>query len=231
MIIGNSVIAIADKTFAHCYGLTSVTIGNSVTNIGNRAFYSCNRLTSVTFGNSVNTIGNEAFWDCRELISVTLGNSVTSIGEKAFYYCYGLTSIKIGNSVNTIGNKAFYSCYNLQEFENYTKEPQQISSEVFFGVNLNSVKLIVPTYSVEKYKSADVWKEFGTIEGQDAGVGTVETDKIVVSDGMLRNLAGEDMRIYDLNGREVYSGSSSELRLPAGLYILQTSNGNRKVVF
>ena len=76
-----------------------------------------------------------------------------------------------------------------------------------------------------------MWKEFGTIEGQDAGIGAVETDKIVVSGGVLRNPEGEEMRIYDLNGREMYSGNGSELRLPAGLHILQTSNGNRKVVF
>lgn len=89
----------------------------------------------------------------------------------------------------------------------------------------------VPSSSVEKYKNADVWKEFGTIEGQDAGVGTVETDKIVVSDGMLRNPAEVEIHIYDLNGREMYSGNGCELRLPTGLYILQTPNGNRKVVF
>lgn len=89
----------------------------------------------------------------------------------------------------------------------------------------------VPSSSVEKYKNADVWKEFGTIEGQDAGVGTVETDKIVVSGGVLRNPAGIEMHIYDLNGREMYSGNDYELRIPKGLYILQTPNGNRKVVF
>lgn len=64
-----------------------------------------------------------------------------------------------------------------------------------------------------------------------AGIDAVETDKIVVSGGVLRNPAGIEMHIYDLNGREMYSGNDYELRIPKGLYILQTPNGNRKVVF
>lgn len=46
---------------------------------------------------------------------------------------------------------------------------------------------------------------FRYVEGQDAGIGTVETDKIVVSGGVLRNPAGDKMRIYDLNDCEMYS--------------------------
>ena len=229
--IPNSVTSIGDFAFSSCSGLTTVAIPNSVTSIGDYAFLLCSSLTTVTIPNSVTTIGNSAFESCSSLTTMTIPNSVTSIGSYVFFLCSSLTTVTIPNSVTSIGDFAFYVCHRLQEVTNFAKEPQQIASSVFEFVDLSSVRLIVPSSSVEKYKSADVWKEFGTIEGQEAGVGVVETDKIVVSGGVLRNPEGEEMRIYDLNGREMYSGNGSELRLPAGFYILQTSNGNRKVVF
>lgn len=205
-VVPNSVITIEDGAFKYCRGLTTVTIPNSVVTIDNAAFSSCRGLTSITI--PATTIGDLAFFDCEGLTTIALSNSVTSIGSEAFSWCSG-----------------------LQEVINLAEEPQRITSDVFSVVQLGNVRLIVPSSSVEKYKNADVWKDFGTIEGQDAGVGTVETDKIVVSGGVLRNPEGDEIRIYDLNGREMYSGNGSELRLPTGLYILQTSNGSRKVVF
>ena len=205
-VVPNSVITIEDGAFKYCRGLTAVTIPNSVVTIDNAAFSSCRGLTSITI--PATTIGDLAFFDCEGLTTITLSNSVTSIGSEAFSWCSG-----------------------LQEVINLAEEPQRITSDVFSVVQLGNVRLIVPSSSVEKYKNADVWKDFGTIEGQNAGVGTVETDKIVVSGGVLRNPEGEEIRIYDLNGREMYGGNGSELRLPTGLYILQTSNGSRKVVF
>ena len=227
----NSVTIIGDEAFFGCYVLTSIDIPDCVTSIGDYAFQECDRLTSIAIPNSVISIGIGAFWNCTELTSVTIPNSVTYIGGAAFYNCSKLTSITIPNSVTSIGESTFMYCHRLQEIINLAEEPQRITSDVFSVVQLGNVRLIVPSSSVEKYKSADVWKEFGTIEGQDAGVGAVETDKIVVSGGVLRNPEGEEIRIYDLNGREMYSGNGSELRFPAGFYILQTSNGNRKVVF
>ncbi len=210
---------------------TTYSIPNSVTSIGNYAFGYCSKLTSITIPNSVTFIGDKAFFYCTELTSVAIPDAVTSIGDYTFSYCSALTSVTIPSSVTSIDDNAFYYCENLEEVKNFAIEPQRITVSVFYNIQLNKVRLSVPSSSVEKYKNADVWKEFGTIEGQDAGVGTVETDKIVVSDGMLRNPAEVEIHIYDLNGREMYSGNGCELRLPTGLYILQTPNGNRKVVF
>ena len=231
VVIPNSVTFIGMWVFSQCSGLTSIAIPNSVVSIGDATFSGCTGLTSVVIPNSVTVIGNSAFSSCSGLTSITIPNSVTSLGSWVFSRCSGLTSVTVPSSVCSISNYAFSDCVGLQEFVNFAEEPQQITSDVFNNVQLENVQLSVPSSSVEKYKNADVWKDFGTIEGQDAGVGTVETDKIVVSGGVLRNPEGEDIRIYDLNGREMYSGNGSELRLPTGFYILQTVNGSRKVVF
>lgn len=310
-VIPNSVTSIGDYAFSGCSGLISVTIPNSVVYIGDSAFSYCEELSSVTIPSSVVSIGEEAFGGCSSIVSVIIPNSVMYIGVSAFSWCSGLTSVTIPNSLISIGDGAFFGCDRLQEVTNFARDPQKIAPIVFEYVDLSNVKLSVPSLSVEKYKNADVWKDFGTIEGMvlpefrfcsnnyyfetisiqlcgeteftfptadilmpyegfnlegwttnadgtgkmfkpnqivpldelkglfmfyakwvdSAGIDAVETDKIVVSGGVLRNPEGEDIRIYDLNGREMYSGNGSELRLPAGLYILQTSNGSRKVVF
>lgn len=105
--------AIHDGAFAHCSGLTSVTIPESVTSIGWNAFSDCNGLTSITIPDSVTSIGDAAFFDCTGLTSVTIGNGVTSIGSDAFRDCSNLTSITIPDSVTSIGYWAFSGCSGL----------------------------------------------------------------------------------------------------------------------
>ena len=322
--ISNSVTSIGMRAFYECTALTTVTIPSSVRSIEWRAFSGCDKLMMINVesgNNYYKSIDGVLFnSDATTLIqypagnsrtSYTIPNSVTAIGEYAFYNCENLTTVTIPNSVTSIGNCAFFMCENLQEVTNFARDPQQISSGVFYSVQLSNVRLSVPSLSVEKYKNADVWKDFGTIEGMvlpefrfcsnnyyfetisiqlcgeaeftfptadilmpydgfnlegwttnadgtgkmfkpnqivpldelkglfmfyakwvdSAGIDAVETDKIVVSGGVLRNPAGIEMHIYDLNGREMYSGNDYELRIPKGLYILQTPNGNRKVVF
>ena len=184
--IPNSVTSIGQQAFQYCSGLTSITIPNSVTSIGNSAFYDCSSLASFTIPNSVTRIGDYAFYECIGLTSVTIPNSVTSIGRStfsgcssltsitipnsvtnmgsyAFSGCSGLTSINIPNSVTSIGGSAFSGCSSLTSVYNYAATPQAIYSNVFYELNLSTCTLYVPEESIELYRAADVWKEFGNI--------------------------------------------------------------------
>ena len=160
-----SVTSIGSHAFYKCSRLTSVTIPNSVTSIGNQAFEYCIELTSVTIPNSVTSIDSYAFSGCSGLTSVTIPNSVTSIGEFAFYNCTGLTSVTIPNSVTSIGGGAFYCCsLNLIRCDAVT--PPSLGSNVFYGVNKSTCKLLVPGQSISKYKAAGQWKEFLNIRSK-----------------------------------------------------------------
>ena len=155
---------IGSIAFLNCRSLTSITIPNSVTSIGDGAFWGCESLTSVTIPNSVTSIGTQAFEYCSSLTSVTIGNSVTSIGERAFYLCYALTSVTIPNSVTSIGEGAFGGCDALKTVICEAIEvPELLGGYVFYDMPLSEATLYVPAQSLDDYKAAEQWKEFGTI--------------------------------------------------------------------
>mgnify|MGYP000996919793 CR=1 FL=1 len=161
--IPNSVTSIGLGAFESCSGLTSINIPNSVTSIGGGAFSGCSGLTSINIPNSVTSIGGGAFSGCSGLTSITIPNSVTSIGDRAFLNCSRLTSITIPSSVTSIGNWAFYGCTGLTAVAVGWQTPLAIDQNVFSGVTLNRVKLIVPAGRKGIYRAADVWKRFSPI--------------------------------------------------------------------
>jgi len=183
--IPNSVTHIEQAAFGGCRSLTSIIIPNSVTEIGIGAFNNtglksiiipesvtiirmstfgeCSDLTSVTIPNSITTIEDLAFADCIKLTSVTIPASVTSIGGRVFEGCTGLTSITIPSSVISIGNYAFAWCIRLVEIINHATTPQTINTNVFEGVSLSVATLRVPAASIDAYRAAEGWKDFGNI--------------------------------------------------------------------
>ena len=181
-----SVTSIGNNAFSACEGLTSINIPSSVTSIGNNAFSACEGLTSINIPSSVTSIGNNAFSACKGLTSINIPSSVTSIGMGAFEGCSGLTSINIPNGVTNIEGYTFLDCKGLTSitFPSSLKyigvlvlgyctkltsvtvgwqTPLPIGSNVFEGVTLNNVKLIVPRGTKAAYRAAEVWKEFNPI--------------------------------------------------------------------
>ena len=206
-----SVTSIGIYAFLTCSSLTSITIPNSVTSIGGYAFAECSSLTSVTIPNSVTSIGEGAFAGCTGLTSITIPNSVTSIGNYAFALC-GLTSVTIPNSVTSIDEGAFYGCSSLKKIVNYAITPQTISSDVFSGdehypgVDKSTCKLYVPKESVDLYKAADGWKDFGSIKAAPE-LSAVEQIRLntktqkTITNGQLLIL--RDGKTYTIQGVEV----------------------------
>ncbi|MDR2804423.1 MAG: leucine-rich repeat protein, partial [Dysgonamonadaceae bacterium] len=116
----------------------------------------------------VTNVGKSAFQNCGSLTSVTISESVTSIEDFAFQACGSLTSITIPSGVRSIGYRTFAFCYNLTSVTNLNSTPQDINDLfVFLDVDLSKATLYVPAGSVEAYKAAEVWKNFGIIGTYD----------------------------------------------------------------
>ena len=208
--IPNSVTSIGGGAFADCSALTSIIIPNSVTSIGSSAFAGCSSLTSITIPNSVTSIENGAFSDCSALTSITIPNSVTSIGEVAFANCTSLTSIIIPNSVTSIGDWAFGGCSSLKIVICEAIEVPGLVGDVFCFMPLSEATLYVPAQSLDDYKAAEQWKEFGTIlpiKETSTGVentyntsSTAVTNKLIL-DGQLIIVRGG--KSYSVMGQEL----------------------------
>ena len=202
-------------------GCKNTIIPNSVTAIGSYAFSGCSSLTSVTIPNSVTSIGDGAFANCSGLTSVTIPNSVTSIGDHAFDQCSSLTSVTIGNSVTSIGKYAFYNCSRLTKLVSLAVEPPTCGEGVFEKVDKTTCQLLVPEESINKYKTADQWKEFLDISGYN-GVDDVSVDT--------QNALYE---VYNLQGVRIGSGMrEAEVTadaLPHGVYILVSPQNRKKL--
>jgi hypothetical protein len=174
--IPNSITTIGGDAFRACSGLAFLTIPDSVTEIGNWAFVCCRKLTAINVD-----VANPAYVSIDGMLfnkdrttlrcypagktgGYTIPNSVTEIGEAAFADCRGLTSITIPDSVTEISRWVFDCCRKLTAVTNLNPNPQ-ISSDVFYKVNLSACTLRVPAGAVAAYRKANVWKDFGTIVG------------------------------------------------------------------
>jgi len=151
-------------------GRFSYVIPESVVYIGDDAFYECAGLTSVTIPTGVKSIGSCAFYACSSLTSVEIPYGVSDIYMRAFEDCVNLTSVFLPATVSFIGNSVFGNCRKLLEVVNAGRTPLSIHMDVFWGINLNNSKLMVPYGSLEDYKYFTVWKDFGEIMMLDPGL-------------------------------------------------------------
>ena len=172
-----NVFMIADKAFYENNSIFYLNIPNSVKIIGKQAFDNCDNLFSVQFAdNSVEQIRNSAFHSCDNLTSVTFPDGLKIIGEYAFGNCDELTTISFPNSLQSINKAAFVNC-PLGIIYSYIKNPQLVSLpsadsylndafrwRYFDGRSTYSACILqVPAGTLEKYKTANVWKKFEKI--------------------------------------------------------------------
>ena len=100
----------------------------------------------------------------RNLITtVVVEEGVANIGSFAFQNLPNLTSAFIPSSVTFIGWWAFDDCPNLVEVVNRRTTPQSINGSVFQAVEYSNATLRVPANSLDAYRNAAIWRNFGTI--------------------------------------------------------------------
>ncbi len=184
--IPSSVISIGIGSFQGCSALQSITIPNSVTSIGSNkriadvyfgTFNSCTNLRSITIGNNVTTIGQFAFSECSNLTSIKIPDNVSLIDHGCFYGCSSLNSITIGDGIRNIEYIAFGKCSNLKDVYCNAPNVPFTDKNAFMDSNVEYATLHVPQESVDAYKAASPWKDFGTITQQDDGGTSIETGR------------------------------------------------------
>ena len=228
--IGNGVTSIGDYAFCDA-ALTSIVVPDNVTFIGkgafcdmeetlksavigsgvkelNATFVECMSLESVILSEGLETIGDQVFNGCNSLNRVNIPHSVTSIGKWAFTGCLPLESIVIPSGVTTIGDRAFGYCKSLTTVICKAIEVPELGADVFEDMPLSEATLYVPAQSLENYKAAEQWKDFGTILPLDKAPSAVENTRLPITNStkLLRN-----GQVYILQDGKTYTVMGQKL--------------------
>ena len=189
--IPNSVTSIGECAFTGCDELSSVFLPGSVTSIGfgNDAgfllnglsgFYSCPGLLEINVSDDNPRFSSldGVLYDKEKASLIKypdakagafiVPGSVTSIGDRAFLSCYGLSAITFPKNLTTIEGRAFSNCDNLTTIYNLNPVPQIIGDAAFTIAKINNITLYVPACNISAYQNTEIWKDFGTIIGEDS---------------------------------------------------------------
>lgn len=121
-------------------------------------FYSI--LLNKNLGGSVNTF---KLFVSRNLTNVTeeMLDGITKIRIRAFRGCSSLTSIEIPKIVTSIELEAFRDCNSLTSVTVLATTPPTLGTDAFSDTH-SSLKIYVPSGSVNAYKAASGWSDYAS---------------------------------------------------------------------
>ena len=219
-----------DKTTLVCYPIgkteTTYTVPATVTTFTTSAFEGCTALAQINLPNSLTDMSLRTFYGCTSLKEVTLPDGVTRLMGFNFTDCSALEKVTLPEGITYIGNNAFYNCSALTEMTVLATTPPTLGTDVFLNVS-RDIPVYVPATSLADYQAADVWSEFNLQGTSTAGLpAAVMPESIRIYNGTLHNPQQLHLTLYDMQGRQVYSGTAATLSQPAGVYVVRC-NGAR----
>ena len=228
-------LKVLDKhAFSYCKMLETINIPEALDTIGIGCFDYANLKDTLILPNSIKYIDQAAFINNKSLTHVILPQNLTILESGVFSYCEKLSSVVIPNTIKEIKRTCFLDCKNLSEVINLSLQPQKIDTAVFSRVNRPLCRLIVPTSSIEAYKSAPVWQEFKIEGGASINELSNSTLKVLLSPNPVKDIlyitpqeeiTDMEVVIYDMLGR-VLLQSKQQYEIPLqtlakGLYLIR----------
>lgn len=207
-------------TFANNQSLEKVTFPASAVSIPGSCFEGCNVLKPFVIPEGITTIGYSAFKDCYSFDS-EIPSTVKSIGDNAFDNS-GITNVNITENT-TVGDYAFQNCNRLKTVvlpttfyeENYRllnncdsltdvtfKSPTLVTAKrknMFEGTTMSNVRLHVPSYLYNAYKTDPYWyncdvQSFSTADIKEWTINTAlklgENDRLEGTPDVIVNTGG-----------------------------------------
>lgn len=157
--IPEDIVSIGACAFRNVRKLTAALIPETVTNIEEEAFNGCTDLDTVALPSTLTAINDYTFQDCSSLDTIALPQTLEFIGIRAFSNCTGLPNITLPASMDYIDQFAFSRCSNMEYITCLAVEPPTIRSTTF---DYTSCPVYVPCTSLDAYRSAPVWSDYGT---------------------------------------------------------------------
>ena len=224
-----------DKTTLVCYPIgkteTTYTVPATVTTFTTSAFENCTALAQINLPNSLTDMKSRTFYGCTSLKEVTLPDGVTQLMGSNFTDCSALEKVTLPEGITYIGSGAFKNCSALTELTVWAITPPTLGSDAFTGVG-SSLVVKVPAEGLPAYQTADIWKDFTLQAIGTTGLQTpAMPESIRMQGGMLHNPQQLHLTLYDMQGRQVYSGTDATVSQPAGVYVVRCAGASGKVVF
>lgn len=143
-------LCIKDNVIVNCRKwASSVTIPDTITAIADNAFSHCYYIKSITIPEGVTSIGKYAFEYCVQLEEVILPSTITSIGDYAFKQCLSLTNTDmLANTNITVYDSFFNQCIYLEEIT----IPEGVTKIDYYIFNDNLKILNLPSTLTSLYK-------------------------------------------------------------------------------
>ena len=182
----------------------------------------------IVIPSTVRWIGQRCFKNCSGITSVIIPNSVRYINEETFSGCTNLTSVTIGSSVSNIKEEAFWGCSNLAEIHSLNPVAPTLGTDVFVNVS-SSIPVYIPCGSSMVYYGR--WQYFYNYIEDCNGIDDVNMDgvKVYVRGGeiVVEGCNGEDVKVFDMKGREVYCGHAEGAIHVSDLGVYMVKVGDR----
>ena len=164
--IGDGVTVLPDN-FLQNSKITEVSIPSSVKTIGAYAFNWCTELKEIYIPDSVAVLNEHTFGACLSLAQAHLPAALTEIKRSGFERCPSLKEIVLPAGVTKLGDYVFHDCDSLTSLTVRAIVPPTVSSNTTLSTLYNIAKLRVPRGVVEDYQTANYWKNFTTIVGDE----------------------------------------------------------------
>ena len=229
-----SLTKLGKECFKHCTALKSITLPDNIILIDESAFEECKALETVTFPKNLKDIRGKAFYLCN-LKKVDLSQTqVETIGMGAFAHNVECEEVYLPKTLKTFFSNdegAFSDCQKLKKAVCLAVNPPQTLDGSYDYVNecinmspvnwvdiftgfVDDFVLEVPAGSVEKYRSADGWKNAAS--HITTGIRSVKASQGKVG-------------VYDITGKRYMNHADAQTvnTLQRGVYII---NGKKVLV-
>ena len=160
----------------------------------------------------IKIINDNAFYLCFNITTVELPNSVQEVGGDAFTDCDAVETLIIGTGLQETNMYAF-NMKNLKNVVCMAVTPPDLGMNTFYKTKKANAILYVPDESVNAYKAADQWEDFGTIkplsempsgivigEGFE-NISTATPANKIIRDGVV--LIEQNGKTFTVHGQEV----------------------------
>ena len=165
-----SVQSIDFLAYGDCHALVSVTLPASVTYLNGNPFSYSYNLTSITV--DANNPVYDSRDNCNAIIkkatntlvtgcqSTVIPNTVTTLGDYSFSGQIEITSITLPASVTQLNTGVFENATGLTEIHVEATTPPMMEYEVFYGLDLDDIRVVVPCGTLEAYRNDYEWGQF-----------------------------------------------------------------------